>query len=117
MRERQKRARNATQALRDRYPQFASLRFDFDFTDTTPFTPAPQTTVLHPPARTYFFFPCPFTDCDGEFDLSEPVAVLARDGEPRAHGHLNCGGQRSRDQTRSQPCTLVVAYEIVPEFT
>jgi hypothetical protein len=112
MRERQRRARAATQLLRDRFPQFASLRIDFDFSDPGPFTPAPQVTVLHPPARTYFFFPCPYSDCDGEFDLGEAVTRLARDDEEHVDGQLKCCGQRASDRGRLSSCQLMLEYTI-----
>lgn len=115
MRERQRRDRMATQLMRDRYPQFASLRLDFEFSDSGPFTPAPQVTVLHPPARTYFFFPCPYADCDGEFDLTEPVAQLVRSGESRAEGQLTCCGERAREREKRSPCELRLEYEIVAQ--
>jgi hypothetical protein len=115
MRERQRRARAATQLLRDRFPQFASMRIDFDFSDTGPFTPAPQVTVLHPPARTYFFFPCPYSDCDGEFDLSDAVSRLARDQEMQAEGQLRCCGQRASNGGRLSPCRLELEFRIVAQ--
>jgi hypothetical protein len=115
MRERQRRDRAATQLMRDRYPQIASLRLDFDFSDSGPFTPAPQVTVLHPPARTYFFFPCPYADCDGEFDLTEAVTRLMREDETHAGGQLTCCGQRTREKQQHSPCQLMLEYTIVAQ--
>jgi hypothetical protein len=112
MRERQRRDRAATQLMRERYPQFASLRLNFDFNDNGPFTPAPQVTVLHPPAKTYFLFPCPYADCDGEFDLTEVVARIAREGEVHAEGQLNCCGQRAQEREQRAPCQLVLEYQV-----
>lgn len=111
-RERQRRDRAAAQVMRDRFPGIASMRLDFEFSDASPFPPTPQVTVLHPPARTYFFFPCPYADCDGEFDLTEPVSRLVRDEGDRAGGQINCCGQRLLDRDRRSPCQLVLEYEI-----
>lgn len=116
VRERQRRDRAAAQMLRDRYPQFEALRFEFDFSGAGQFTPVPQVAVLHPPARTYFFFPCPCADCDGEFDLTEPVARLARDGDARADGQLVCNGLRTRERDRQSPCGLQLEYLITVTF-
>jgi hypothetical protein len=115
MRERQRRDRAATQVMRDRFPQFASLRLDFEFSDTGRFTPAPQVTVLHPPARTYFFFPCPYADCDGEFDLTEAVARLVRDDETQVEGQINCCGQRTGEREQRSACHLLLEYTIVAQ--
>jgi hypothetical protein len=117
MRERQRRDRAATQLMRDRYPQFASLRLDFEFSDAGPFTPAPQVTVLHPPARTYFFFPCPYADCDGEFDLTEAVARLVREDGNKAEGQITCCGQRTREKEQRSPCKLVLEYVVEAQRT
>lgn len=112
MRERQRRDREATPLLRTRYPQFESLRLDFDFRDDGPFTPAPQATVLHPPARAYFIFPCPYADCDGEFDLSGAVDAVAREGAKASDGELKCPGHRNQDRNGRSPCGLVLQYSI-----
>jgi hypothetical protein len=112
MRERHRRDRAATELMRTRFPQFASLRLDFGFTDDGPFTPAPQVTVLHPPARAYFVFPCPYADCDGEFDLTSAVTKLASDGEGHGKGQVKCCGQRSRDHNSRQPCRLTLEFTI-----
>jgi hypothetical protein len=112
MRERQRRDRAATQIMRARYPQFASLRLDFAFKDDVAFSPAPQVNVMHPPARAYFVFPCPYADCDGEFDLSAPVDQIAREGVTQAAGHLKCCGQRNRDRNGRSPCGLALEYTI-----
>ena len=53
--------------------------------------------VLHPPAPAYFLFPCPYADCDGEFDLGSAVAQLAAHRETHTHGHSSASGQRTRD--------------------
>lgn len=111
MRERQRRNRAVTPSLRVRFPQFASLRIDFEFSDHGPFTPAPMANVLHPPASAYFFFPCPYADCDGEFDLTVPVAELARDHDNRREGQICCTGHRTGDNGPAA-CRLTLEYLI-----
>ena len=71
LRERQRRDRATAQVMRALYPQFASLKLEFDFSEPDPdaSAPAPHLLVMHPPSQAYFVFPCPYADCDGEFDL------------------------------------------------
>ena len=73
LREKQRRNRMAAKELRVQFPQLASIRLDFAFSDETSQPPAPQSIVLHPPARAYFVYPCPYASCNGEFDLAAPV--------------------------------------------
>ena len=114
LREKQRRDRATAQAMRNAYPQFASLRLEFDFSEPETSAPAPQVLVLHPPSQAYFVFSCPYADCDGEFDLTTEVAALARSGEPSCEGHQRCGGQRARDARGRMPCDLTLDYFIAP---
>jgi hypothetical protein len=117
MRDRQRRDRAATTSMKERYPQFGSLRLVFEFSGAGPFTPAPQVNVMHPPAKAYFVFPCPHADCDGEFDLTTSVDALARSGNVSDGAHLGCPGHRSVDRKGRAPCGLELEYkiEILPE--
>ena len=116
LRERQRRDRATAQLLRVMYPQFASLKLEFGFSESDPdiSAPAPHLLVMHPPSQAYFVFPCPYADCDGEFDLTSAVADLARSREPHAHGSQKCGGQRVRDKNGRTPCQLTLEYTIEP---
>ncbi len=110
-REKQRRARASSPALRVRFPKIAALKIQFSFRDRGPFAPAPQLTVMHPPANAYFVFACPYTDCDGEFDLSDAISGLAADVEPRCDGDLKCSGQR-RVAVGVTSCQLKLEYSI-----
>jgi hypothetical protein len=112
LRERQRRDRAMSPALRVRYPQFTALSLEFDFSDEATTAPAPHLMVMHPPAQAYFLFPCPYADCDGEFDLTAAVADLARDGEAHCDGQLRCAGHRTRDRNGRTPCLLTLEYSI-----
>jgi hypothetical protein len=114
LREQQRRNRATAQTLRSAYPQFESLRIEFDFSEPETSAPAPQVLVLHPPSQAYFVFACPFADCDGEFDLTHQVAELARSGEASCEGVQRCGGQRLRDHRGRVPCQLTLEYFIAP---
>jgi hypothetical protein len=111
-RERQRRDRAVTQALRECYPQFASLRLEFDFSDDTKFTPAPQVTVLHPPATAYFIFPCPYSDCDGEFNLAPVVGEIANSGGLHDEGQMRCCGQRIGPNGERANCGLTLEFSV-----
>ena len=110
MRERQRRGRTATLAMRDRYPALSSLQIDFDFSDQGEFVPSPQVTVLHPPARAYFCFACPYGDCDGDFDLTQAVDLAVSSGESLSRGQVHCAGKRHRGVA----CTLCLGYTVTP---
>jgi len=116
LRERQRRDRASAQLMRAQYPQFASLKLEFDFTEPNQgvSAPAPQLLVMHPPTQAYFVFPCPYSDCDGEFDLGSVVRELASSQESHTHGTMKCGGQRVRDMNGRTPCQLTLEYSIVP---
>jgi hypothetical protein len=116
MRERQRRDRAITQPMRVRYPQFALLQLDFDFSDEGRFTPAPQVAVLHPPATAYFMYPCPYSDCDGEFNLAPVVDALASGGLSHDEGQLRCCGHRAGNGERAT-CNLVLEYSVHAQRT
>jgi hypothetical protein len=98
--------------LRVQFPQLSSVRLDFAFSDETSQPPAPQSIVLHPPARAYFVYPCPYASCNGEFDLAAPVADVADKGHEHAAGHTRCKGERVRGRQGKTPCDLHIEYSI-----
>src|SRR6188508_2413166 len=106
------RNRLAAKELRVQYPQFATIRVDLVFDDEFSQPPAPQSIVLHPPARAYFVYPCPYASCNGEFDLAAPVADVADKGHDSAAGHTTCKGERVRGRLGKTPCDLHVEYSI-----
>ena len=111
-RERQKRERAATPALRTVFPTLATLQLKFEFSDNTEFLPSPQVAVMHPPARAYFRFACPYSDCDGEFDLSGPINLLGSSHQPSEDGTLRCAGTRHG----GAQCTLSLEYSISAQW-
>jgi hypothetical protein len=111
MRERHRRDRMLAGNLGALYPQVASIRLDFEFKDEGTFVPVPQVTVMHPPASAYFRFPCPYDDCDGDFDLSQPVGSMLEAKKTTAKGKLGCCGSRSGNKGKFA-CTLSLHYSI-----
>jgi hypothetical protein len=112
LREKQRRNRMAAKELRVQFPDLASIRIDFAFSDESTQPPAPQSIVLHPPARAYFVYPCPYASCNGEFDLAAPVTDVAEQGQAGAAGHTRCKGERVRGRLGKTPCDLHVEYSI-----
>ena len=112
VRERQKRDRALAPVMRTKYPTLATLQLDFDFVDTGTFLPSRQVTVFHPPARAYFRFACPYSDCDGEFDLTSAVVLMIGARESRSHGQRGCAGMRHG----AIRCTLNLEYSVVAEW-
>jgi hypothetical protein len=111
LREKQRRNRLAAKALRVQFPQFATVRVDLVFSDEASQPPAPQSIVLHPPARAYFVYPCPYASCTGELDLAANVDHIAEHGEAHATGHATCKGERHGPQGKG-PCDLHIEYSI-----
>jgi hypothetical protein len=112
LREKQRKNRMAAKELRVQFPQFASIRLDFAFSDETSQPPAPQSIVLHPPARAYFVYPCPYASCNGEFDLAANVKEIAAEGHAKHAGHTTCKGERVRGRQGKTPCDLQIEYSI-----
>lgn len=106
-RERLRRDRAAAPALRVVFPAVQQIRLELVFEDeASSTTPASQSHVLHPPARAFFEFPCPYADCDGQFDLTDSVKSAMADPTHRVQARLECPGRRSRQIGPKQPCQL-----------
>jgi hypothetical protein len=111
LREKQRRNRLAAKELRVQFPQFATIRVDFVFSDEASQPPAPQSIELHPSARAYFVYSCPYASCSGELDLAANVDHIAEQGETRTAGHARCNGERHGLNGKG-PCDLHIDYSI-----
>jgi hypothetical protein len=92
------------------FPVVEQLRIELNFEGGGAATPVPQSHVLHPPARAYFSFPCPYTDCDGRFDLTTAVHAVVEDPSHRNEGALECAGSRVSDFRSKPRCQLRVRF-------
>jgi len=108
--------RAAAQTLRSAHPGVELVRVDLTFRDASPRTPAAQSYVVHPPARAFFEYPCPFADCDGKFDLGAVATEALSSPKLRAEGVLECTGLRSRDGLQKQCCGLRVHYTVTGQL-
>jgi hypothetical protein len=114
--DRLRRDRAAAPQLRVAYPRVQRLRLELNFEGAMTNIPAPQSHMLHPPARAFFEFPCPYADCDGQFDLTSVVNLLMADQLSKAEGMLKCQGQRPGRQTTRTPCQLHLNYEFTVTY-
>jgi len=116
-RERMRRDRAAAQAVRVAFPAVQQLRLELEFSGVGATVPASQVHVLHPPARAFFEFQCPYADCDGRFDLTNAVEAALASPERRATGTLQCTGLRARDHLSKQDCALQLRYTVGISYT
>lgn len=108
--DRLRRERAMAPALREAFPAVQQLRLEFLFRGPGSNSPAMQSHTLHAAARAFFEFPCPYADCDGQFDLSAAVKVALADSTRRTTGELECSGKRVVRVGASEPCRLRLHY-------
>jgi hypothetical protein len=113
--DRRRRDRAAAPALRVPYPGVERLRLELHFAGVRN-APASQSHELHPPARAFFEFPCPYADCDGQFDLNNAVNAALSCGKHQAQGELQCTGMRVHASASKQPCELRLIYKITAHY-
>jgi hypothetical protein len=116
LREQLRRDRAAAQTLRSTFPLLGQIRLDFVFEDPNGISPARQTHVLHPSARAFFEFPCPYSHCDGRFDLNGSARDAAKRAGLAVAGTLECTGTRPGSGATRQPCGLTLHYEIASDL-
>jgi hypothetical protein len=71
---------------------------------------------MHPPARAFFQFVCPYANCDGTFDLSPAARLVIEQSSLQSAGTLECPGTRSRDGVTRQACGIQLRYVISAEY-
>jgi hypothetical protein len=107
-----RRDRNTAPVLKATFPTVEQLRIELKFAGPSSGAPTPQSHVLYPPARAFFEYPCPYRDCDGQFDLSGAVKAALADVTHRAEGVLECQGSRVGERASRHPCLLRLVYEV-----
>jgi hypothetical protein len=107
-----RRDRAMASVLRATFPTVKQLRIELKFEGRASGAPTPQSHVLYPPARAFFEYPCPYWDCDGQFDLEGAVRAAVTNAAHRAEGVLECGGSRVGDRASRRPCLLRLVYEV-----
>jgi hypothetical protein len=107
-----RRERATAPALRTAFPTIKHLRIDLKFQGSGSSVPTAQTHLLYPPAHAFFEYLCPYSDCDGQFDLESAVRAASADTTHRAEGALECRGSRGQDPASRRPCLLQLIYEV-----
>ncbi len=107
-----RRARAAAQVLRIAFPQLEQLRIELSFVDASSNSPASQVHTLFPPARAFFNYRCPHSDCDGDFELADIIRAAVSDGTHVTRGSLLCAGARPGEKGSKRACELRLAYAI-----
>jgi hypothetical protein len=111
-----RRDRGTAQVLRTVFPALQHLRIELSFRGPSSGVPTPQSHVLYPPARAFFEYRCPYSDCDGQFDLGGAVKAALADVTHHAQGVLECRGSRGRDPASRRPCLLQLLYEVTATY-
>ncbi len=114
--EQRRRARAAAHLVRTSFPQVEQLRIELSFADASSISPAGQVHVLYPPAPAFFIYPCPHSDCDGEFDLDDAVRKAMSASTHAAQGSLLCVGARTGERGSKRPCELQLAYVVTTRY-
>src|SRR5262249_2942925 len=99
-----RRDRSTAQALRAVFPSVHQLRIELKFDGPFTNTPTSQCHMLYPPARAFFGYPCPYSDCDGHIDLGDAVKAALASKSNVSAGVIECQGSRARDHASKQPC-------------
>lgn len=102
--------------MREAHPELAQLRIELTFVEAVARTPAAQSHVMHPPARAFFQFPCPYAACEGRFDLTPTANRIFSGAAARESGNLECTGLRPKGSALKQPCGVEARYTIVAEY-
>ena len=102
----------AAPKLRTLFPAIEQLRIELSFQGGAVSTPVPQSHVLHPPARAYFSFPCPYADCDGRFELGAAAQASVEAPDHSVEGILECGGSRASELASKPACQLRLHYTL-----
>ena len=110
-----RRDRAAAPTLRTAFPSVALIHIDLVFEDHPGRAPAPQSFVLHPPARAFFEFSCPYANCEGRFDLTTQVHAAVEHASSKATGQLDCQGLRPKGSALRQPCGLLLRFAIAAQ--
>ena len=111
-----RRDRATAPALRTAFPTLKHLRIELSFQDSGSSVPTSQTHLLYPPAHAFFEYLCPYSDCDGQFDLDGAARAAVADATHRAGGVLECRGSRGQDAALRRPCLLQLTYEVTATY-
>ncbi len=116
MREQQRQARVDAPTLRQFLPAVAQVWVELAFDTDARLVQAPRMFTVYPSAQAHFVYSCPFGDCDGTYDLNEPVFAMLRTQACRATGVLHCIGHKTRRSTQGPHCGLGLTYAVAARY-
>jgi hypothetical protein len=105
-------ARVDAPTLRQLLPNAAQVWVELAFDADVRLAQAARVFTIYPAAQAYFVYSCPFGDCDGMFDLNEPVFAMLRAHTCQARGVLHCVGRKARRADPGPQCGLGMAYAV-----
>ncbi len=114
--ERRRREHAAAQTVRSAYPQVAQVHIALEFEDGTSNAPASQVLRAASTGARVFGFPCPYADCDGQFDLHTAVTSALGNASHQTQGQLQCQGTRARDRATGRLCQLHLDYRVAAQY-
>jgi hypothetical protein len=100
------------QFLPDAAQVWVELAFDADVRLAQP----ARVFTIYPAAQAYFVYACPFGDCDGTYDLNEPVFAMLRAHSSQSSGALQCVGHKARRADPGPQCGLGMAYAVAVSY-
>jgi hypothetical protein len=105
-------ARVDAPTLRQILPNAAQVWVELAFDADARLAQSARVFKIYPAAQAYFVYSCPFGDCDGVFDLNEPVFAMLRTHTCQATGALHCAGHKPRRADPGLQCGLGMAYAV-----
>src|SRR5262249_16223140 len=111
-----RRDRATAQVLRALFPGLQHFRIELRFQGPASSAPTPQSHVLYPPARAFFEYRCPYSDCDGQFDLDAAVKAALADSTQGTQGVLECPASPRLYPPSKRPCLFKLPYEITATY-
>jgi len=107
--------------IRSAYPTIVTLRLELHFEGSEARVPADSSACHAPTGRAAFFeFPCPYADCDGQFNLSDAVGAALSSGEEIGGGAAWACWSAWVFGPRTKPAgsraSLHLHYTITPEY-
>jgi hypothetical protein len=110
-----RRDRDMAPLLRAMFPKLQHLRIELRFAGPGSNVPTAQTHRLYPPARAFFEYRCPYSDCDGRFQLDDAVRIAVNNAAHRAQGVMECNGSRGQDLSARRACLLQLDYHVTAD--
>lgn len=105
-------ARIDAPTLRQFLPEAAQVWVELAFDADARLAQPARVFTIYPAAQAYFVYACPFGDCDGTYDLNEPVFAMLRAHSCQSSGALQCVGHKSRLAAPGPQCGLGMAYAV-----